>query len=332
MKPRIFVGSSTESLSVAKAVQAELQHEADVTLWTQNVFRPSVSTIQSLTDVLEDSDFGVFVLAPDDVSIIRGDEHKTARDNVIFELGLFAGKLGMARAFFLIPSGLEDLHLPTDLLGLTPLKYDYARENLAAALGPACYLVSQAIARKADRVKPSGRNSTVSLIASVNKGSTYAAHRLRESSLVRMIGTARQDVLGTQQAASDYLRAAEESLANRSPFTYLRITSSELSAPFRQHLTSLFQVSKANSGARIEIALHERLDTSISYTLFDNEELLLVVDNTVFGSVRDNRLMVMFRDPAVVTAFAEHFDHAWAKSSVKCANKTQFERLSTVRK
>ncbi|MFS1985958.1 TIR domain-containing protein [Vibrio breoganii] len=39
-------------------------------------------------------DAAIFVLSPDDVVKIRGTEQTVTRDNVVFELGMFIGRLG----------------------------------------------------------------------------------------------------------------------------------------------------------------------------------------------------------------------------------------------
>jgi len=69
-------------------------------------------------------------------------ELNVVRDNVLFEFGLFIGKLSRERVFFVIPTN-TDLHLPTDLLGVTPGKYDPNREdkNLQAATGPVTHQI-----------------------------------------------------------------------------------------------------------------------------------------------------------------------------------------------
>jgi len=148
-KSRIFIASSTESLDTSYAVQESLEHDLEVTVWTQGVFEPSRFTMDDLTGQVEESDFAIFVIAPDDVAIIRGEEHRTARDNVIFELGLFIGKLGRERCFILVPRAQSELHLPSDLLGLTPLTYDAERTdgNLVAAIGPSANKVRRAVER-----------------------------------------------------------------------------------------------------------------------------------------------------------------------------------------
>jgi hypothetical protein len=146
-KPRMFIGSSVERLDLAYAVQEGLEHDVEVTVWSQGVFTPSRTTMASLIDELDQSDFGLFILAPDDVTAIRDSNKQTVRDNVVFELGLFAGRLGIERCFLIVPRGVEDLHLPTDLLGLTPASFDSDRQdgNMVAALGPACSRIRKSV-------------------------------------------------------------------------------------------------------------------------------------------------------------------------------------------
>lgn len=120
MKPRVFIGSSVEQLELAYATQEALEYEVESTVWSQGVFALSRTTLASLMDVLDETDFGIFVLAPDDITNIRNADQRTVRDNVIFELGLFIGRLGADRCFLIVPRGLDDLHLPSDLAGVTP--------------------------------------------------------------------------------------------------------------------------------------------------------------------------------------------------------------------
>jgi len=141
-KPKIFIGSSVEGLNIAYAVQQNLTHDAEITVWDQGVFELSQTTIESLVLVLEKSDFAIFVFSPDDITRIRKKEYQTVRDNVIFELGMFIGKLGRNRSFIIMPDK-PVFHIPTDLLGVTPGKYDTSRTDgsYQAATGPVCHQI-----------------------------------------------------------------------------------------------------------------------------------------------------------------------------------------------
>lgn len=146
-KPRLFIGSSTENLDAAYAAQEALEHDAEVTVWTQGIFELSKYTLDSLVEALDTVDFGLFVLSPDDVVIMRDETKRAARDNVVFELGMFIGRLGRERSFLLVPRGADELHLPTDLLGMTPALYEAERTdgNLVAAIGPAANKVRKSL-------------------------------------------------------------------------------------------------------------------------------------------------------------------------------------------
>ncbi|WP_076421214.1 nucleotide-binding protein [Colwellia sp. UCD-KL20] len=146
MKPKVFLASSVEGLDVAYPVQVNLQHDADVTVWSQGVFSLSVTPLDSITEALNSSDFGIFVFSPDDETKMRGSVSDSVRDNVIFELGLFIGKLGKRRCFIVMPDNI-DLRIPTDLVGVTPAKYSGERDKaeIAAALGPACHEIRTAM-------------------------------------------------------------------------------------------------------------------------------------------------------------------------------------------
>jgi predicted nucleotide-binding protein len=146
MKPKLFIGSSTEGKNVAEAIHAVLQREAECTVWTEGVFQLSESSLQSLMRQVHTSEFGVFVFSPDDAVRTRGTLFSVPRDNVIYELGLFSGALGPERCFFLTPLDTE-IHLPSDLLGMTAGWYERGRrdENMEAAVAPFCTKVRQKI-------------------------------------------------------------------------------------------------------------------------------------------------------------------------------------------
>lgn len=145
--PPLFIGSSTEGLNIAYAIQEGLEYDAESTVWNQGFFQPSASYLQSLVKGLRQYEFAMFVFSADDVVKLRGEAFRTARDNVIFELGLFMGALGQEKCFYLVQRDGPDLHLPSDLAGIQPLTFRAGRSdgNLVAALGPACNRVRNAI-------------------------------------------------------------------------------------------------------------------------------------------------------------------------------------------
>jgi hypothetical protein len=121
--PSVFIGSSTESITVAQSLQRFLRRAAKSTVWNL-AFSPGEWTLQGILDHAQDADFGAFVFAPDDKSVIRHKGYSTVRDNVLFEVGVFMGAIGPKRTFLLWPSGLSKLRHPSDLLGITTISYD----------------------------------------------------------------------------------------------------------------------------------------------------------------------------------------------------------------
>ena len=146
MSPKVFIGSSSESLELALAIQANFNYyELFATVWTQGIFKPSNFTVEDLLEQLESCDFGIFIFAPDDILKIREKELGTVRDNVLFEMGLFVGKLGRERTFFVTPHNHEPLRLASDLLGLKPATYNINNPDKRAALGVACEEIREKI-------------------------------------------------------------------------------------------------------------------------------------------------------------------------------------------
>lgn len=144
-KPRVFIGSSTEGLRIANKIQELLAHDILAVVWNQGtVFGLGDATLEALEAAVLEYHFGIFVFTPDDRLQIRGETIPVARDNVLFELGLFIGKLGRHKAFAIHP-GKRAISLPSDLLGITTATYDHDENNLAAALGPVCNRIRDAI-------------------------------------------------------------------------------------------------------------------------------------------------------------------------------------------
>jgi predicted nucleotide-binding protein len=94
MKHKLFIGSSVEGLKFARALQRNLIYDAHVRLWNQGIFRAGNYVLEDLLTALTENDFAAFVFLPEDIAIIRGVREPAVRDNLIFELGLFIGRVG----------------------------------------------------------------------------------------------------------------------------------------------------------------------------------------------------------------------------------------------
>jgi predicted nucleotide-binding protein len=142
-RPTMFIGSSGEGLRIAQALQAELEHDVDATIWSQGVFGLSGGTLESLVDATGRFEFAALVLTPDDLVTKRGETGNAPRDNVIFEAGLFMGALGRLNTF-LVSCRDDHLDLPSDLAGITRAEYN-RRLDLRAGIGPVATNIRAAV-------------------------------------------------------------------------------------------------------------------------------------------------------------------------------------------
>ena len=146
-RPRVFIASSVEGLPIANAIAEDLEYVADVTIWDEGVFPLSGGTLAELDAAADESDFAVVVLTADDVTVKRGREYPSPRDNVLFELGLFMGRLGVDHTF-MVYSRDEPPSLPTDLVGVTAATYaERSDNNIDAEVGPATTQIMNAMKR-----------------------------------------------------------------------------------------------------------------------------------------------------------------------------------------
>src|SRR3954447_8879147 len=148
-KPRIFLGSSGKQAKLLQALTRGLDDVAHVEPWTTS-FNPGTTTLERLLELTREVDFAAFVFAQDDwttnssavppIEPAPAPGQASPRDNVVFEAGLFGGVLGMRRTFILHASGAK---LPTDLLGLTCVRYDGS--TAAAVMKVVCQKLRSAI-------------------------------------------------------------------------------------------------------------------------------------------------------------------------------------------
>lgn len=136
--PSLFIISSSEALEVARQLQLGLKHDVMATVWTNGVFFAGGYPLESLENAVAASDFAVAIAQADDIVESRGATAPTLRDNVLFELGLFMGKLTRYRTILVHPK-VAGLKLPSDLQGLNMISYQPGTAgDLALRLAPVC--------------------------------------------------------------------------------------------------------------------------------------------------------------------------------------------------
>jgi Predicted nucleotide-binding protein containing TIR-like domain/Domain of unknown function (DUF6430) len=151
MRHRIFVGSSKEELTLANAIQKNLaQYGHTVKVWNQGIFSLGKAPLEALIAALDKFDAAVFVFAPNDLVRIREKQLQAVRDNVVFELGLFTGRLGRDRTFWLVPNSEADVRTVSDLLGITPAEYTPPDDgDWVAAVAVACNEIHESLSESA---------------------------------------------------------------------------------------------------------------------------------------------------------------------------------------
>lgn len=171
-KYSIFIGSSTESLPVAKAIQQYLIQDGrdyEVDVWDEDIFDPTIqqgtseygiggeiydkgkksasepkisnskeghgpTNLESLRNFSDIYDFAIFVFVPDDKLVSQTRKHletKTplegygTRHNLVFEFGLFLGRIGPKKTFVIADDSVAHFidNFFTDLKGVTLYKY-----------------------------------------------------------------------------------------------------------------------------------------------------------------------------------------------------------------
>lgn len=147
--PTVFLGSASESLIELGIIEDGLKPHAVITPWTnKSFFEAGRFILDSLIQKAPSFDFAVFIFGSDDVTISRGIEQASPRDNVIFETGLFMSQLGRERTLVVAPrGGATTIKVLSDIWGLKLVDYDppQDRGNLWRALKPACEQITERI-------------------------------------------------------------------------------------------------------------------------------------------------------------------------------------------
>ena len=148
---RVFIGSSSDSLHLAQALEGNLEERAEVRVWNQDLFQTGNSALEDLLQLTQDFDFAIFVWPSQQHR--RGLDNLQASDKVVLETGVFYGVLGKERVFIVLPDERED-QIP-DLAGITHLFFRQPSDrNYRTALEPAAARIAHRIADLGPRTRP----------------------------------------------------------------------------------------------------------------------------------------------------------------------------------
>ena len=142
LKPRVFIGCSSEALATAEIVKDKLKIVADCQLWNEGFLESNISPLESLSEASVLFDFAILLASPDDAQLKREKLELIARDNIIFEFGLYLGKLGKNRAYFIKERNLD---LPSDLFGITLDQYKTVSTEPGKTLDEVCNDITRRI-------------------------------------------------------------------------------------------------------------------------------------------------------------------------------------------
>lgn len=142
MKPRIFIGSSSEGADKARFIQKQLSNIANCQVWSEDFFENNKSYFESLNEGATLYDFAIMLATADDVQLKRDALEAVARDNVLFEFGLYVGRIGRHRSFFIKEKGLD---LPSDLYGIKLFEFSDKASKTDKTIEDICSLLGRKI-------------------------------------------------------------------------------------------------------------------------------------------------------------------------------------------
>ncbi len=132
-KRKLFVGCSKNERTLALEAKVLLSQDFDVTIWDDTfwetntqAFKLNDNILQGLLRASLQFDFALMIGTRDDEVVKKGKVVLQARDNVLFELGLFIGRMGLGNCSFIVD---QQLNILEDLKGIVLSKFEVGNEN-----------------------------------------------------------------------------------------------------------------------------------------------------------------------------------------------------------
>lgn len=130
MKPKIFISSSAKGMEFVNALTEKLSKAADPIVWSANELSLSGNIIEKLNEYIEESNYGVFFIAPDELSENNDGHINIVKENILFELGLWLGKKGKDSMVIVAPDNIKNNIFPSDIKILKNKYYSVNKNDL----------------------------------------------------------------------------------------------------------------------------------------------------------------------------------------------------------
>ena len=133
-KPNVFIASSSlpSAKKVVQQLVSQLSTEFRLVPWYYANFQAGEMLLDSLLVKAKQCEYAIFVFEPDDLLHLEqkqgeAEPRAVVRDNVLLELGIFFGLVGVENTVILKHKKIE--RLPSDLQGVLYLEYEDEPEN-----------------------------------------------------------------------------------------------------------------------------------------------------------------------------------------------------------
>ncbi len=140
-QPNVFIGHGHNPLW--RDLKDHLQDKHDYNVVAYEIGARAGHQIRDiLEEMLEDSDFAIQVMTGEDETI---EDELLARQNVVYELGLFQGRLGFARGIVLLEHGTQEF---SNIHGVQQIRF--SKGNIKETFGDVLATLRREFPRSAD--------------------------------------------------------------------------------------------------------------------------------------------------------------------------------------
>lgn len=154
--------------------------------------------------------------------------------------------------------------------------------------------------------------------------SDFATSLVKKSKYIRVVGVAKQDILDDEDrkaASKRYLSKLEDMLSknyeSEMGFQYYRVIPKSCNEILKNHIEKCRENCRTHKKNKFQVlTANNDFDFYISYQIFDQSDLLIIVDNPTVKDPNkdDNALCYWTRDPDTIKIFTKRFDSAWDRA------------------